>query len=214
MYRSKVERCQPVVEQFLKQVRMDIENLPGLETYRGLLSLRVWIIPPWLFRVHATSSPLLVPTLAMIDTHLRWPKLIKLAQLSGPLGVSSGVRWTMGCGFLGELIATPSNPWGKFVHASAWTSQIEGLNRRDMVREVRPDAHLGLKPKEIRKVKRLYGSAVGVPLLSQDRKSAYGCMTLETPAGVELSVEAMQQIGLQLGASRKRLSVIIRDGFA
>ncbi len=173
---------------------------------------RVWLHPEWIVRAHIHQEPRR-EDFAHLAAALRKPRMYRAAVAFGPIEESSGVTWKVGKGLVGRS-ALDTADFESVNHSTHWPEDLRTMSRREWRRKHSERAD-GRRLKDARRLKALYGTAVGSPIRTEPWRtsalSAFGCITLHTAAGDELSDDEIRTCGARLAMDGELMATTLLE---
>jgi hypothetical protein len=170
---NRLWRAEPVAQQALQQM---CEEAGG--AVNAQFGGRIWLLPLWyLIAVHEKKHI----RLAYAEVSLRLfhqPTMVELAIVVGPVPGKSEFEWALKKGFPGRLTFEDVDfDWIQY--AQFWPANLNTMSERewDALDESKT---AGRSLFEARRLRELYGTAIGVPLKDPDSRAKLGCITLHT----------------------------------
>lgn len=169
---------------------------------------RVWLLPKWyMFAQHEEWTSVLYLSELLKFRPIRRPRLYCAARFYGDVGGESGICWTVGKGMPGVLTTTSADDahadllWLVIDHDKAWPSGLEIMDASQWL-ELDQGIRLRRRLDDAKRLKRIYGTAIGVGLRDPASGARVGCITLHSPKARPLSeLETKEVLHLMLASS-------------
>lgn len=197
-----VKHCRNHLHPVLTDLRKEIESEAAFTISQGVLGIKVWILPPWYYRLYLNQrSFILVIADLLAPMPVPQLRLIKIGELRGGESENSGVPWVIGKGLLAHaMFSEAAAPWAGFIHDDEWPQEIEQYPRRRF-KALGPDKLRGHAQRDISALRAIYGTAVAAPLVNPGQFPPFGCITAHTPRGVTLTENEIDICGVYLSTT-------------
>lgn len=156
---------------------------------------RVWILPAR-FTVAMKRGHTIWLSYAQLGAQiLGRPRMALAACQLGPVPVRSNINWAVGKGLPGHL-TFDEELFSVIQHDRDWPD-VNVLSKRQWADEP-PELTLGRSLPEAQKLKMLYGTVVGVPVIHPASQARLGCITLHTQQGQSLTDDEACEAALMM----------------
>lgn len=205
----------------LLQLQQRIHDELGIEfkTDGMVIGLKVWLLPPWYYRMYYRNRYLAIPSarLHLIDlcaALFNRPRLISAGSMTAVgVGGRSRVGWSIGKGRLSAVLHDSEGGDGKYsvlIHGRDWERGVERLHKRRFIEALPPEVRIGRSKHDFQKLRDKYTSAMTVPLVVSSDLPPIGCITAHTGKDRELSVkQAKDCVRLLEGDASRIASVLV-----
>lgn len=184
-----LEKVKPFCYQDLRAIISACEELLAQP---GIFGGRIWLLPRWYYHALANDWQAIL----LLAEALR-PEMVKAATYLGPIGRTSGIRWSMRKGFIGRLMFEDPDDRDPYTdrgardhdilqHDQFWPDNLDVMTEEEWAREPR-SVREGRSLAEARILKALYGTAIGAALRHPKEGSPIGCATIHTKSGHALT---------------------------
>lgn len=201
-----------LLRQPLMNLRSAVEQSDGLAALPAeTFGLKVWLLPQRYLRYRSRGLQLRRSLVDYCASHLDRPSMVCAGEVRAAHVKPTGRRWAIGKGLIGSAVFGPSSESFFSVihrefgdaHTLSWWGfkQLPASDRRNRRR------------KDMRALQSTYGSAVAVGLRESPTAGAFGCITLDTPAGRELTaVQIEEAADLLVAAVPQLVQIIVNEG--
>lgn len=175
------------------------------------IGLKVWLLPQRYLRNRALHNPLRAKLMEFAATHLDRPSMVLAGDVRAAHVRPTGRRWAIGKGLIGSAVFGPQTEsffsvvhreFGDAYKLSWWEfKRLPDERRRNRRR------------KDMKALQDTYATAVAVGIRESPTTAAFGCITLDTPAGCELTkpqIEACADILVSFVP--QILQIIVNEG--
>ena len=185
---------------FRDEVRIPMAK--DLRMPKGKLGAKLWVLPPWYYKLHATGR---TTTLALADfgsTVFTYPRMVDggRSEFDKPLS-PSGVSWTIGKGTLGQAIfSSQGGETFSLIHETNETQRLSTLPLHEY-RKLPADTRLGMSRSDHKKISERYGAMVAaalhphgnftskMPKKNARLPHALGCITAHIPSSITWDIK-------------------------
>lgn len=201
-----------LLRQPLLAIRVAVRKNPQLaDVDADGIGLKVWLLPQRYLRNRALNNQLRTKLTEFAATHVDRPSMILAAEVRGAHVRPTGRRWAIGKGLIGSAVFGSDNEsffsvihreFGDAYTLSWWKfKRLPDEQRRNRRR------------KDMKALQDTYATAVAVGIRESAMAPAFGCITLDTPAGCELKnsqIEACADILVSFVP--QILQIIVNEG--
>lgn len=208
-----VETCKARLLPHLDKLHSELAALPevvGCGVEARALGIKVWIVPPIYYRLQ-TQGPAVMTNWLDVSFLNLWPALKAVGEVASPLIVSTGRRWTVGKGLLGQALRDNDQPkeYRILIHGEDWGTNISKMKRREF-KQVDANIRLGRSLRDFQGLSARYGSAVGVGLKLKD-EPAFGCITVHSAVEQPMSKQAAVDVGEVVVNARSKIAEYVLE---
>jgi hypothetical protein len=170
---------------------------------------RVWLVPRWFYRAYSRQNQNVLAFAELGRGTIGRPVMYRAAQILGPVGRPSSVRWTIHKGLVGRLTFRTKD-FQILQHTEYWPRNLGSMTKEDWSKEPQ-DSREYRTLKDAKDLRDLYGTAVGVQLRHISSGYPLGCITIHTSAEEPLDwPRAIACAGLLQGAATPLAEIVAR----
>lgn len=168
----------------------------------------VWLIPRRYHRARTRNQQNVLVYAELTKRLIARPRMYQAACVRGPVTRRSGVNWVVGKGFLGRLLSPACSDYEILQHESFWPPDIETMTDIEWT-ELNPAVREGRSLEDARRLRRIYGTALGASIPHAESGHPIGCITLHTGRGDSLSEFEARKCAELLVVQARRLGQTI-----
>lgn len=153
---------------------------------------RIWLLPRWYIYAVKNQRALTLAYAELLIGLFNRPRMICAGKVYGPVQTGSGIAWAVRKGLPGRLTFQDGR-YDVLQHETWWPDNIDTMSSEEW-EQVDEERRESRSLEEARELKRLYGTAIGVPLRHPDSLARLGCLTIHTKRGHSLADEEVDLV--------------------
>lgn len=201
-----------LLRQPLLAVRVAVRKNPTLvDVDADGIGLKIWLLPQHYLRHRVLHNQLRAKLTEFFATHLDRPSMVLAGDVRAAHVRPTGTRWAVGKGLIGSAVFGPeSESFFSVIHRefgdahklSWWQfKRLPDERRRNRRR------------KDMKALQDTYATAVAVGIRPAPTAPAFGCITLDTPAGCELTEAQIEECAdILVSYVPQVLQIIVNEG--
>lgn len=173
---------------------------------------RVWLVPLWYHNARIGDKKNKLAIAEVTKRAVKRPRMYEASRILGPFEAVSSIPWVVGKGFIGRLSRTDSPDYEILQHSTFWPTNLEQMTEEEWENSD-PDVRGDRLLLEAKKLKAMYGTAIGASVRIANSACSIGCITLHTPSSRSLEPEQSEVVANLLVVQAHRLAeALVNEG--